>query len=432
MYVVDTLRVDALACYGNPKVKTPNFDAFANQGTRFTRAYATSSWTRATVGSLFTGQYPTVHGAVDRPNPLRADLPTLAAQLRAAGYRTAAIIANPNIGSVFGFSSGFDTFVELYSQVDSQRPILPSELIATADKVVDAALDWIAQRPAQPFFLFVFTIDPHTPYTPPPPYNRLYDPDYQGNIDGSLLSLYGLGVFGPIPPEREIRHLRALYDGEVAFNDLHFGRLLQVLDRPPLRDNTVTIVTSDHGEEFYDHGGRDHGHTLYDELIHVPLMVRWPGHIGVHTSDQPVELLDLFPTVLQLAGAKVPAGPGQDLSAALLGNSGTTTGEAFAELGLDHHRLDAVVENFDKAIRNRHSDKAQQFNLATDPHELTPQAPAPGAKLVERLATIRAGLDKQAQPGARTTEIPESVRRAMEALGYGDPQAPKPPTPVIP
>lgn len=420
LYVVDTLRADALGCYGNTAVRTPHFDRFAREATLFQRAYASSSWTRATIGSLLTGQHPSTHAAVDRGSALRTDLPTLAEELRAAGYRTAAVIANPNVGKVFGFERGFDTFIELYAEVEGPRPIQPAELIADAERVIGTAIAWIEQRSSQPFFLFVFAIDPHTPYTPPPPFDRLYDPDYDGNIDGSLRSLFGLGVFGKIPPEREIRHLRALYDGEVAYNDLHFGRLLEVLDRQPLRQRTLTVVTSDHGEEFYEHGGRDHGHTLFEELIHVPLMMRWPGHIAVQTDDRPVQLVDVLPTVLRLAGRVVPAVAGHDLSEILHGKS-SVRHDAFAQLDLDGHTLDSVIRSSHKLIRNRRSKRLDYYDLAADPGE---QHPRPSLAQLDLLATLDAARRQgnlEVRPTLAPTQLPESVRQALEALGYGDP-----------
>jgi arylsulfatase A-like enzyme len=421
LYVVDTLRADALGCYGNTAVRTPSFDRVAREGTLFRRAYATSSWTRATIGSLLTGQHPIAHGAVDRGSALRPDLPTLAEEMRAAGYRTAAIIANPNVGKVFGFARGFDDFIELFAEVGGRRAIQPAELIADASRVIDTALAWIEQHGSKPFFLFLLAIDPHTPYTPPAPFDRLYDPDYNGSIDGSLYSLLGLGVYGKLPPEREIRHLRALYDGEVAYNDLHFGRLLDVLDRPALRQHTLTLVTSDHGEEFYEHGGRDHGHTLYEELIRVPLLVRWPGRVVAQIHDLPVQLIDLYPTVLQLIGRTQASSAGHDLGGILRGQPAPAVRDALAALDLDGHALDSVVRDSHKLIRNRrNNDELSYFDLAADPGEQQPLPRQPGLDLLPALDAVRRGEVPTVRPPLDPTQLPDSVRQALEALGYGE------------
>jgi arylsulfatase A-like enzyme len=421
LYVVDTLRADALHTYGNHAVQTPNYDRLGSGGTRFERAYANSSWTRATMGSLLTGEYPSTHGAIDRLGALRPQLPTLAQQLHQAGYRTAAIIANPNIGSAFGFAKGFDDFIELYSQLDARRPVMPGELIATADKVVERALSWLRSRPAQPFFLMIFSIDPHAPYTPPPPYDRRYDPDYTGNIDGSLRSMFGLGVFGKVPPPREIRHLRALYDGEVAFNDFHFGRLLDGLEQGRLQDSTVVVLTSDHGEEFYEHGSRDHGPTLYEELVRVPLIVRGPG-IKSQVVDTPVQLIDLYATLSQLAGATSPPTAGRDLQRVLRGDQ-LPTADLLAELDLDDHQLDALVSGSRKLIRDRAHAAYQYFDLAADSGERQSLPGAAAGDLMPRLAALHErALQSAASPAPSVARaaLPESARQALEALGYGN------------
>jgi len=381
------------------------------------------------MGSLLTGEYPTIHGAVGRADRLRSDIPTLASQLQTAGYRTAAIVANPNIGPAFGFERGFDEFIEMYSHVAAPRPILPSELIATAERMVDRTLEWIRQRPQKPFFLLVFSVDPHTPYTPPAPYDRLYDPTYTGNIDGSLRGMYGLGVFGPRPPDREISHLRALYDGEVAYSDDQFSRLREVIDSSSLNRNTITILTSDHGEEFYEHGSRDHGHTLYNELLHVPLIFYGPGYFSSRTVNVPVQSADLYKTILALAGKSAGEGPGRDLTPYLRGTLDAGT-EIFAELSLDKHQVDALILDTDKVIRSRFDGSLLHFDLAADPGELAslPDAGPLSRKIQDlREALDRAGASSPKASRVRRDALPEAARQALEQLGYGDVTQPESP-----
>ncbi|MBI3783927.1 MAG: sulfatase [Deltaproteobacteria bacterium] len=418
VYVVDTLRADALHCYGNPAVQTPAFDRLAAAGTRFERAYANASWTRASMGSLLTGEYPSTHGAVGRMDSLRQDMPSLPTLLRQRGYRTAAIIANPNVGRAFGFAKGFDDFTELYQPQEGVRPILPQELIAAGDRVVEAAISWLNENRHKPFFLLVFSIDPHAPYTPPAPYDKRYDPDYSGSIDGSLKSMLGLGVFGMIPPEREIRHLRGLYDGEVAFNDMQFGRLLDTLERLELADESVVIATSDHGEEFYEHGARDHGHSLYEELIRVPLIVRWPHRVEIQTYSQPVQLADLFPTLLRLGSTDAPPVAGRDISPALLGGRPMDS-EAYAELDLETHHFRALIRKTDKVIVAAPQSPPQYFDLLADPHELQPHQAASQGDLLKRLDDLtRSAQQKRPSEVRASVKLPDAARQAMEALGY--------------
>lgn len=429
LYVVDTLRFDAPHGNGNEAVQTPAMDRLAREGMRFARAYANASWTRASMGSLLSGEYPSTHGAVGRPDALRAGIATLPAQLQALGYRTAAIIANPNIGSSFGFAAGFGEFVELYRPHPGHQPVQPEQLIATADQVVDRAQAWLRRNTATPFFLLVFTIDPHAPYTPPAPYNSMYDPDYQGSVDGSFKSLFALALMGKTPPEREIRHLRALYHGEVTFNDAQLGRLLATLDDQRLTDSTLFAVTSDHGEEFYEHGGRDHGHTLYEELLHVPLIMRWPGHIAAEqTYTGAVQLVDLSPTLLRLAGTTPPRGPGRDLSAVLRGRADSGVASlVYAEEDLDGHNLRAVILDQQKLIFDVAASSRLSFDLSTDPGELHALPGIPPHDLLTAMSEIESA--NRAAPGTTprivsTTQLPESARQALEALGYGEPTNP--------
>ncbi|HVM94854.1 MAG TPA: sulfatase-like hydrolase/transferase, partial [Candidatus Acidoferrales bacterium] len=169
LYVVDTLRFDALHCDGNGNVQTPAMDRLALDGMRFTRAYANASWTRPSMGTLLTGTYPTVHGAVGRNDALRRGVHTLAGSLRSAGYRTAAVYANANIGPEFGFGEGFDDFIALRPARFVNDPTVPRNEVGTADNVVNRAIEWLRGRDRRPFFLLVFTVDPHAPYEPPAP-----------------------------------------------------------------------------------------------------------------------------------------------------------------------------------------------------------------------------------------------------------------------
>jgi len=429
LYVVDTLRADALGCYGNSAVQTPAMDRLAREGMRFGHAYANASWTRASMGSLLTGEYPTSHGAVGRSGVLRRGAATLASRLRRAGYYTVGVIANPNIGSPFGFAEGFDTFTELYTAHGGL--VGPQELIATADRVVDAAVGWLRARRAAPFFLLIFSIDPHAPYTPPAPFDTRYDPDYTGPVDGTLPSLYALDARKQEPPARDIRHLRALYHGEVSFNDAHLGRLLAELDALHLAADTLVVLTSDHGEEFYEHGGRDHGHSLYEELIHVPLLLRWPHHIAP-AAEYPgtVQLVDLYPTLLRLAGAAVPPSAGRDLTDILLGRgAGGVPPMMFAEERLDRHDLRAVILDR-KLILDASRPDPLSFDLSRDPGEHDPLPGLPAQDLILAMTNLqranRPPSTREAR-AVRATELPESVRHAMEALGYGDPAHPTPP-----
>lgn len=416
MYVVDTLRADALGCYRGEPGRTPHFDRVASEGARFARAYANSSWTRPSVASLLTGHYPRTHGANGRFDRLRSDLPTLPEVLRKHGYETVGIVANPNLASTFGFRRGFDHFLELYEPVDQVRPIEPQELLVPAERVVDIALEWWRKPRQRPLFLFVFSIDPHAPYTPPPPFDRMYDSEYTGNFDGSFESLFRLAIAGKRADPRDLRHVRALYDGEVAYADHHFGRLLAELDRSPPARAPILVVTADHGEEFLEHGKLDHGQTLYEEVVRIPLLLRWPGRIAPHTSDVPVSLVELFPTLLGLLGIDSSTVAGTGLHHVLLRQRPGAPAPVLLELSLTPPPLTAWVNGTSKLIRS--PEHSWYFDLATDPAEQTPKAAPPS--LVQGLENVLQRADRLVPAHQEATaEVPARAREALKALGYG-------------
>jgi len=429
LYVVDTLRYDAVQCDGNDTVHTPAMDRIAQEGLRFARAYAAASWTRPSMASLLTGVYPRTHGALGRTDALAAGMPRLAGELRRLGYRTAAVYANPNIGPPFGFAEGFDEFIDLYPARYIHDRSAPPERVGTADNVVNRAIAWLRARPAKPFFLLVFSVDPHAPYEPPAPYNTLYDRDYSGPIDGSIKNVFGLlaaAKMGQLPAARDIRHLRALYDGEVAFNDAQLSRLLGELDRLQVANSTVFLLTSDHGEEFYEHGSGDHGHSLYEELIHIPLLMRWPGHIAPgRVYGDAVQLIDLYPTLLHIAaGHTSSTGPGRDLFDLLLGRDGARVASlAYAEEHLDDHNLRTMILDHRKLIYDAARPAPLSFDLQQDAGEQHPLTPVPAPDLMQAMEEVT--RKSPAMAGAthpiRRDELPASVRDAMENLGYGDP-----------
>ena len=318
LIVIDTLRPDHLGTYGYLRSTSPAIDARAADAAVFERAFSNSSWTLPAIGSIFTGQLPTRHGAgivvgrvselpsremlddlIERPNNrffgLDQSLPTIAQQLSDAGYATAAIVNNSFLSPQFGISTGFDHY-----DFSAARPIE-----RTADVTVDLAIEWLEKRaPELPFFLVVHLFDPHLPYTAPPP--------FQGKFAAELLQP---GETQPIrntmPLRRRIRErgadrpqaaalLQAIYDEEIAFTDHELDRFFTALDAAGLWGDSIVVLTSDHGEEFFEHGRFEHGHTMFNELLLVPLIVWGPG-IPPGRHEVPVSLVDLFPTLLEAA-----------------------------------------------------------------------------------------------------------------------------------
>ncbi len=417
LFVVDTLRADSLGCYGNQTVKTPAVDAFAREGMLYRAAYAPSSWTRASLASMLTGLYPEAHGVEERESLLPEQLVSLPEYFSEHGYATAAVITNPNVGSFFGFAQGFDSFDELYQRQDVGK-VASSELITPSDVAAARALEWI-DATSKPFFLLVHTIDPHWPYDPPAAYDR-YGGDYQGILDhyGGRTNAINLTA-----PERE--RVRSFYYGEVAFNDESFGQVIEHLRSTGILDDTVVAFTSDHGEEFWEHGGRWHGHQLYQENIRVPLVVRYPPAFR-HGQEitQPVQLVDLFPTLLELANIPIPTGiDGKSFL------SKDHSGTAYATLDLDGFKKKALVTDTWKLVFDAGSGQRALYDLREAPFETIDRS-REHPELVEKLfrslselseanlATHRRLFPDGLDATALEVDLPPDSRRALEALGY--------------
>jgi arylsulfatase A-like enzyme len=260
-----------------------------------------------------TGRSPSSLGA--SWDTLRQSVPgsaqTLAELLHDAGYYTAGFVNNNCVKGSYGFAQGFDRYVDDLAAREGSE----SWNKVRADEMNAVVLDWLADdwlasgAGRQPLFLFVYYMEPHVNYVPPAPYDTLYDPSYTGPLTGEA---YGIGqavVSGAlVPSARDIDHLRALYDGEVTFWDVYLGELIEYLESNGLLENTLLVVTSDHGELFGEHGKWVHGSALYEEEIRVPLLLRYDGVIQPgQVVRAPVQSYDLMPTILAYAGLDAPA-----------------------------------------------------------------------------------------------------------------------------
>lgn len=300
---IDSLRADRLGCYGNARDTSPTLDRLARAGTRFTNAMSTTSWTLPAHMSMFTGRDVLSHGVIGEADRLSDSVPTLGESLRGAGVETAGIVAAEFLKGVYGFGRGFDHYDDTSVPARTWHEALSDE---KADLVADLAIRWL-RAPRRPrFFLFLHFWDVHYDYVPPAPYDAMFDPDYRGPVGGANFMQNPAVRAGM--KARDLEHLLALYDGEVRWVDDQIGRLLAALAEAGFAENTAVIVTGDHGDEFFEHGGKGHQRTLYREVLHVPLIVRVPGVPASAAVDAPVGLVDLLPTVLGLFGAELPAG----------------------------------------------------------------------------------------------------------------------------
>jgi arylsulfatase A-like enzyme len=299
VWMVDTLRADKVHGY-NPKtrVQTPNYDAFAADATRFAWATVQGTWSLPSHASLLTGVYPTLHKATAHESKLAPEVPFVAEELRADGFKTGMFSSNGYISSKWGFDRGWDI----------DRNFIRESLPNSADYLWKTAKAWIGPLLPKRQFVYLATIEPHVAYTPKKEFLAKYwDKPYTGPIK-QVQSGVQLGAIkaGKLKiNDTDKAYLEALYDGEVTGSDALFGKFIADLKQMKLYDTSVVAVVSDHGDQFYEHGSVGHGDTVYQELTHVPLIIRAPGLMPKgHVVNADVEMMDMAPTLLDLAGAR--------------------------------------------------------------------------------------------------------------------------------
>ncbi len=297
IYLVDTLRAGHLGCYGYKRPVSPHIDAFARQSAVFRHTVAQSSWTRPTTTTILTGLLPRTHNVFSHRDALAPQAVTLAERLREAGYHTAGFVTNPNVAPNFGLDQGF----ELYRLLGPRR--------RTAAGVNERTAEWLDSewRKDAPFFLYLHTMEPHAPYDPPPAFLRRFAPGLRNPAWTRMEFVEALEKGDAVGTPEVRQGLRNLYDAEIAANDEAFGALVDLLVQRKLWDDTVIVLVADHGEEFGDHGGWEHGRTLYDEMLDVPLIVRVPG-TGGKVVERQAQQVDVVPTILDALGLPLPAG----------------------------------------------------------------------------------------------------------------------------
>ena len=355
---LDSTRRDLLGAYGRDPVHapgtspSPNLDRLASQGVLFEDAYSTTSWTLPAHASLLAGVPEVVHSVDLDVQGLDPDLSYLPAILGEHGYRTAGFYSGPYLEPRFGFGRGFDRYEACYGGElvaasaefgraraafeEALRSGDPSAQAAAEGRmnaaeealqrgshrdrssrsVTDAVLDELAQaaRERGPFFVFAHYFDPHFDYLPPPPYDRRFDPHYDGTITGEGFienpAVYDWESGTRRVSERDLEHIQALYEGELAWTDAEVGRILSALDSLELAHDTLVVVVADHGDEFFEHGSIGHRKTLWEEVVRVPLIARLPGVLPEgERIDGLVSITDVPASVLEAVGLEHLAPP---------------------------------------------------------------------------------------------------------------------------
>jgi arylsulfatase A-like enzyme/uncharacterized membrane protein YbhN (UPF0104 family) len=433
LVMVDTLRADHLSCYGAEQ-PTPNLCRVATDGGTVFKGFSHASWTKPATASLLTSLVPTSHQAMSKTAALPDEIETLAEALQSHGYATAGIVSNTNLTEAFGFSQGFDEYQYLgpdylFGAEESSSKLVLYQILRriwfTAvpglrfgdfyqDSVVvnGRADDFLERHQDSRFFLFLHYMDPHDPY-------------FRHPYDG-----YGFArASNQHPAPALAEEMQELYRGEIAYLDENFGRLLGKLEALGLYDDTVIALVADHGEEFNEHGGFWHGLTLYEEQIHVPLLVKWEKGeplAAPEVRDIPARLIDVAPTLLSRAGAPVPdAMQGQDLAGDLSTRSETDQ-LVFAEENHEGNVLRAIRGARWKWIEANEGNPRglatlELFDVSADPGEQENLAERePGTALeLRRHADGQELAAQQGQVGeAKAAAISDEERASLCALGY--------------
>ena len=424
LIIIDTARRDAFGCYGNSLKPTNNIDAVAADGVRFEQCISTSGWTLPAVGSIFTGTWPTIHGGLGRAvtlTPIRDEVPTAAEVLKNAGFETLGFANAAFVSPMLHLDRGFDVFDHRYSyNWDTRR----------ADETIDVALEYIRKNRSKRNFVMIHLFDPHLDYDPPREYAFKYT---RGRTQPALpltmeTCLQMCEQNGEAPPRPEnIAYIAGVYQAEVNFVDVQIGRLVEELKSLGMYDRTTMIITADHGEEFWEHGGFEHGHTMYDELLRVPLIVKFPADvIPVRRAvTAQVRLLDLMPTAFEVLGVEKPE---SFLGVSLLPYAMGTTDQAldaFCESTLYGPHMIALRADGYKYVHHLEeeggagelydwrSDPAERKNLADDQPEKMEQMRTELLRLYGDLLKTAGTMSKPAV----VNMSPQRIKQ-LRSLGY--------------
>ena len=428
--VIDTLRADSLGCYGNPREVTPELDAFADECWVFEQASSASGWTLPSVASLLTGAWPTMHRALGkktRLTPISEDMPTLAEMLRDDGYQTHGVANAAFVSPRLGLARGFDEFDHHHAY---------NQQIRRVDVSVDLFLEQVDATRRVPSFGLLHVFDPHLDYDPPEEVRGTFAPEHP-TLSPPLTMKQCRELGDPRNPDAEenIAFLEGLYLEEVHFVDRQLGRLFDELRARGRYDDALIVVTSDHGEEFWEHGGFEHGHTLYDELVRVPLLVKPPGGAAGERTAEPVRVLDVVPTVLEFAGLESPASV---VGASLLPLIDPNSREPRPQeprlvlteatlYGVDQYGLREGRWKYLFDLDPRSPRRRQLFNLESDPgelHDLVSTEPERADAMHGRLLELRRELTERAKSYApapvrnMSPREAENVQAMLESLGY--------------
>ena len=411
---MDTTRADYLSCYGYEHKTTPNIDAVAAEAVRFEQAIAPIPLTLPSHSTMLTGTIPPYHGIHDNLNYMLADSNlTLAEMLKASGYTTGGIISSYVLEEGFGLGQGFDTYDDEFDEIDNQ---LGTE--RRGGEVSEHAVKWLDENRDEDFFLFLHYYDPHSPYDPPEPYRGLF---------GSIAAAEAIGLTdnssSTADTDEKKKVFKLTYAEELAYTDHCIGQVINKLKSLDLYDSTLLIITGDHGEAFGEREEMGHGYYIYQESIHVPLIVKLPGQQTAKTVSGAVGLIDITPTVCSLLGIGTPQYiQGQDLSGALIDEPSEDDdryiySESLLATKYKASPLLAVTGNRFKYIQTA---RPELYDLIDDPgetHNLV-DAQSQRARILQDVLGVMLEESLEAGTPDSALELDEESLKKLASLGY--------------
>ena len=431
LIIIDTARKDHFSCYGYSRQLTPRIDELAKDGVKFENAEAAAPWTLPSISSILTGLYPHKHmagyAAKDPKTQqegltyINSSVITLAEVLFDNKYQTVGSFQNPFVDPGYGLNRGFEIYD--YFPGDDLR-------IRRADTVVEWSMNWLekAREKRRPFFMVLHFFDPHLAYDPIPQFAAPFIYGYKGNLhppfNPSNADLEKIRKGEIKYNDEDKKFIEGLYDGELSFVDFSLGRLFYFLKLHKLYDNTLIILTGDHGEEFWDHDSYEHGHTLYQELLGLPLIVRFPmaENKGLVVKDR-VSLVDIAPSIL--AYLRIESTMNTD-GMSFIKMPGASVKPASRPIVAEDNRignpLQAMYRGQYKLILDVATGEIQIYNLDNDPGEKTNlfgQKETYPPEIVDQIKGVAAKIQKlRAEQNALPAKVSPEVIEKLRALGY--------------
>ncbi|MFN7953639.1 MAG: sulfatase-like hydrolase/transferase [bacterium] len=427
LVIIDAASALHASAYGYAQPTTPFLEQLAREGVRFERAYAPAAYTVASAAAIVSGQFPERTGVVTRTTRLSEQVPTIAGAFRRLGARTCAILGNANAGGAFGAMREFDELIEVFRDGTTVLdPELPRARMLIPEQLNELGMQFLSRAPATPSLVYLHQVPPHHPYLAPPPFRGMFQRDEPRDL---IATWNALSPRLPGALERWEREFALdRYDENLRYADDGIAKLVERLRAARLWDDTLLVVTSDHGEAFGEHGRMLHSETIYEETIRVPLVVHPPAswHVPPHVVQTPVTTVDLMPTLVSLA---TPTGTAADPeNAALdgidLSGSILTTAEpparALTARSIPSWRRQALVDGSWKLIDDGREGDIELYDLARDPGEqidLSNALPVRTEALDIRLAKILELREAARIPPVRA-EIDPTAAESLKALGY--------------